>query len=51
MPGIKSDETIISAAEWFAVMKPLLDAGHLLKITPSGRSMVPILVGGRDEVI
>lgn len=45
------EETTISAAEWTAVLLPLLESGHKLKIEPQGRSMAPFLLGGRDEVI
>lgn len=43
-------ENIICAADWFTVIKPLLEDGNLLRISPSGLSMYPFLVGGRDEV-
>lgn len=44
-------ESIIPATEWMAAIKPLLDDGLTLKISPSGLSMYPFLVGGRDEVL
>ncbi len=43
-------ENIISATDWVTAIKPLLEDGHLLRISPSGLSMYPFLVGGRDEV-
>lgn len=51
MPGERIKENIIPASEWIATVKPLLDEGYELKISPSGLSMYPFLVGGRDEVI
>lgn len=44
-------DAFIPAAEWMAIMQPLLEQGHLLKISPSGNSMRPLIVGGRDEVV
>lgn len=42
---------MIAAGEWMAVLLPLLQNGHTLRITPSGTSMIPFLTGGRDEAI
>jgi signal peptidase I len=51
MPGEERiKENIISASDWFTAIKPLLEDGNLLRISPSGLSMYPFLVGGRDEV-
>ena len=51
MPGKSLDhEIVIPAVEWMSALKPLLDGGHELKLRPVGSSMVPFLVGGRDEV-
>ena len=44
-------EKKIPASEWFKVILPLLREGYQLKICPEGRSMVPFLIGGRDEAV
>ena len=41
----------IPVSEWFKVILPLMREGYQLKICPSGRSMAPFLVGGRDEAV
>lgn len=51
MVGERITESIIPATEWMAAIKPLLDDGLTLKISPSGLSMYPFLVGGRDVVL
>lgn len=51
MVGERITESIIPATKWIAAIKPLLDDGLTLKISPSGQSMYPFLVGGRDEVL
>jgi hypothetical protein len=51
MSGNRLNEHTIPAAEWVAVIKPLLDKGLELKLSPSGLSMYPFIVGGRDEVM
>lgn len=50
MPGksLKKEMTI-SAVEWMSALKPLLDEGHELRLRPVGSSMVPFLIGGRDN--
>lgn len=50
MSGKLLKETIIPAIEWFAMLQPLIDNNHELKISPSGMSMYPFLVGRRDQV-
>lgn len=51
MPGKSLDiEIVIPAVEWMSALKPLLDEGHELRLRPVGSSMVPFVVGGRDEV-
>lgn len=44
-------DNIISATDWVNAIKPLLEEGHFFRISPSGLSMYPFLVGGRDEVL
>lgn len=44
-------ENFIPATQWSAAILPILDEGNNLKIPLSGRSMFPLLSGGRDEAI
>jgi len=41
----------IPADEWFRLIIPIMREGYQLKICPKGRSMIPFLVGGRDEAV
>jgi len=41
----------IPATEWFKLILPMMREGYQLKICPKGRSMIPFLVGGRDEAV
>lgn len=41
----------IPSVEWVKALKPLLDEGLSLSITPQGKSMVPFVRGGRDSVL
>ncbi|MCL2717732.1 MAG: S24/S26 family peptidase [Lachnospiraceae bacterium] len=41
----------IPVAEWFKLIIPIMREGYQLKICPSGTSMIPFLVGGRDEAV
>ena len=50
MEFIQTDE-IIPATEWFKLIIPIMREGYQLKICPKGRSMIPFLVGGRDEAV
>lgn len=47
----KLDDAIIPASKWVAIMLPLIEEGHELRISPSGTSMLPFILGGRDEVV
>lgn len=47
----KLDDVYIPASEWVAIMLPLLEEGHELRISPLGTSMLPFILGGRDEVV
>jgi len=47
---IQTDEKI-PATEWFKLIIPIMREGYQLKICPKGRSMIPFLVGGRDEAV
>jgi len=44
-------ENFIPATQWSSAILPILDEGSNLKIPLSGRSMIPLLIGGRDEAI
>ena len=50
MEFIQTDEKI-PATEWFKLIIPIMREGYQLKICPKGRSMIPFLVGGRDEAV
>lgn len=41
----------IPASEWFKLIIPIMREGYGLKICPKGFSMIPFLVGGRDEAV
>ena len=43
--------SFIPASVWMEAIKPLFREGYALKICPSGRSMIPFIRGGRDEVL
>lgn len=45
---VKGDSAI-PADDWMKAMLPLVESGHILKICPSGVSMVPFITGGRDQ--
>lgn len=45
------NEQQISSEVWLAVLLPLLEDGYTLKLSPSGNSMYPFMVGGRDFVV
>ena len=49
VPPIKG--SVIPASVWMEAVKPLIEKGYSLRICPSGRSMVPFICGGRDEVL
>lgn len=42
---------MIPAVQWSSALLPFLAEGHSLKLPLEGASMVPLLVGGRDEVL
>jgi hypothetical protein len=50
MGFINNDEKI-PVAEWFKLIIPIMREGYMLKLCPQGGSMIPFLVGGRDEAI
>lgn len=41
----------IPVSEWFRLIIPIMREGYQLKICPSGGSMIPFLVGERDEAV
>jgi hypothetical protein len=49
--GKKLNQDFIPAVEWSSAILPILKEGHELKLLLSGRSMHPLLLGGRDEVV
>lgn len=51
MSGKKLNQDFIPAVEWSNAILPILKEGHELKLPLSGRSMHPLLLGGRDEVL
>ena len=51
MSGKKLNQDFIPAVEWSSAILPILKEGHELKLLLSGRSMHPLLLGGRDEVV
>ena len=44
-------DKIIPAEIWFKAIEPLLQEGYKFKICPAGKSMIPFLIGGRDEAV
>ncbi len=42
---------MIPAVQWSSALLPFLAEGHSLKLPLEGSSMIPLLVGGRDEVL
>lgn len=46
-----NNEGIIPVTEWFNLIIPIMREGYQLKICPGGGSMIPFLVGGRDEAV
>lgn len=48
---ILSENKKIASVEWINSIKPLLDEGFTLSITPQGMSMMPFVLGGRDSVL
>jgi hypothetical protein len=50
MGFINHDEKM-PVAEWFKLIVPIMLEGYELKICPEGGSMIPFLVGGRDEAV
>jgi hypothetical protein len=46
-----SSDGKIPVAEWFKLIIPIMREGYELKICPQGGSMIPFLVGGRDEAV
>jgi hypothetical protein len=51
MTGFVNHDGKIPVEEWFKFIIPLMQEGYKLKICPSGGSMIPFLVGGRDEAV
>lgn len=51
MSGKKLNQDFIPAVEWSNAILPLLKNGHELKLPLSGKSMYPLLLGGRDEAV
>jgi len=41
----------IPVSIWWELILPLMQEGYQLKICPAGGSMIPFLVGGRDEAV
>lgn len=41
----------IPAVQWSSALLPLLKEGHELRLPLSGRSMFPLIAGGRDEIV
>jgi len=41
----------IPVTEWFKLILPIMREGYKLKLCPQGGSMIPFLVGGRDEAV
>jgi hypothetical protein len=50
MEFINNDGTI-PATEWVKLIIPIMREGYGLRICPRGGSMIPFLVGGRDEAV
>jgi hypothetical protein len=46
-----NDDGKIPVSEWFKLIIPIMCDGYQLKICPQGGSMIPFLVGGRDEAV
>ena len=46
-----NNDNTIPASEWFKVILPIMREGYQLKICPKGHSMVPFLIGNRDEAV
>lgn len=51
MSGKGLSDGFIPAVQWSAVILPILNEGHALKLPFEGLSMHPLLAGGRDEVM
>ena len=51
MSGKELTKKIIPAVQWSSAILPILDEGHNLRIPLSGRSMFPLLKGGRDDAV
>jgi hypothetical protein len=49
--GFGKFEDVVPVSEWFKIIGPLLQEGYRVRIQPKGRSMVPFLVGNRDEAV
>jgi len=50
MDFIHNNETI-PVSKWFELILPIMREGYALKVCPQGTSMIPFLVGGRDEAV
>lgn len=47
----RSNDGLIEADQWIPIYLELLEEEKHVKLSPKGGSMLPFLIGGRDEVI